>query len=284
MNENFAFYPLSNTLCTSSCYRQDEKMLPFIHTDLLIQYAHEEQQPILHFWTLEKTLVLGMKDLRVPHFNQAVSFLEQHAINTVVRNAGGLAVALDHNVLNISLIFPSGNQQGLSIESAYEQFYQWFRQTFNVYGLQLTAGEIAHSYCPGTFDFSIAGKKVAGTAQRRLKDATAVMAYIGIDGNQQKRGELVRQFYQKGLGSQFGTNGYPPVDPDSMATLNELSAHSFDLTTLQQVLKKEFSKCFQSQLTMCPLDSLLSEKAYATKLPQLLERMKKRNEPLQINL
>lgn len=281
-NTDFSFLTLPETLCTASCYQQSEKILPFIHTDLLIQHAHRYGQPILHFWTLEKTLVLGMKDLRIPHLRQAVSFLKEQKINTVVRNAGGLAVLLDQEVLNVSLIFPFGNNQHLSIEAAYEQYYQWFKHTFSTFGLSLIAGEVFNSYCPGTFDLSLSGKKIAGTAQRRLKDATAVMAYLSIAGNQQKRGKLIQTFYQNGLGSLFGSDGYPPVDPKSMATLNEMSSQSFDLASIQKNLKDSFVRCFKSQLTQVSIESLLDQMDISIQLPQLIKRMEKRNEPLQI--
>lgn len=279
-SEHFSFLPLTHTICTASCYRQSEKMLPFIHTDLLIQYANEKMQPILHFWTLEKTLVLGMKDLRLPHLDQAISFLNENKINAVARNAGGLAVLLDQDVLNISVIFPYGKKEAFSIEAAYEQVYHWLKQTLLSFDLSLVAKEIPDSYCPGTFDLSLSGKKIAGTAQRRVKNATAVMAYLGIKGNQVQRGEQIRQFYQHGLGSAFGTDGYPPVNPNSMSTLNHFSSFTFDLSTLQQTLKNSFAACFQSELATVPIESLLEEVNGPKQLPTLLSRMQKRNEAL----
>ena len=45
---------------------------PFALTDVLTEFSGEQEQPIIHFWQLPKTLILGMKDSRVPYFNEAV--------------------------------------------------------------------------------------------------------------------------------------------------------------------------------------------------------------------
>ena len=37
---------------------------PFALTDVLTEFSGEQDQPIIHFWQLPKTLILGMKDRR----------------------------------------------------------------------------------------------------------------------------------------------------------------------------------------------------------------------------
>ncbi|KLD59881.1 lipoate--protein ligase, partial [Lactiplantibacillus plantarum] len=37
--------------------------------------------------------------------------------------------------------------------------------------LNITTGEITRSYCPGDYDLSIAGRKIAGMSQRRTAEA-----------------------------------------------------------------------------------------------------------------
>jgi len=47
--------------------------LPFALTDVLTAYAGNERQAFCHFWQLPDTLILGMKDTRIPHLKAAVA-------------------------------------------------------------------------------------------------------------------------------------------------------------------------------------------------------------------
>ena len=42
----------------------------------------------------------------------------------------------------------------------------------------IEAFEVADSYCPGDYDLSIQKRKIAGIAQRRLKDVVCVSIYL----------------------------------------------------------------------------------------------------------
>lgn len=192
---------------------------PFALTDCLIQYAGDHNQTMLHFWQMEERVILGMKDTRLPHLKDAVTSLEKHGYEPIVRSAGGLGVVSDSGVLNVSLILPNPSEAKIAIDDAYTQMWQWLQRAFATAEQPIEAYEIPDSYCPGTFDLSIHGKKIAGIAQRRIKKGIAVMLYLSVNGNQLARGAAMRAFYQAGLQADFGSNGYPPVDPNVMANL-----------------------------------------------------------------
>lgn len=197
-------------------YQTADFFLPFALTDVLIEDSGQQEQPYLHFWQLSQGMILGMKDTRLPHLQKALATLPASGYTPVVRNSGGLGVVADDGVLNISLILPVTTHQ-LTTDAAYEKMYQLIQQAFPE--VTLTPGEVATSYCPGEFDLSIQGQKIAGIAQRRIKNGVAIMLYLSVNGDQNKRGVLVRDFYHAGLKEAFGTLGYPPVDPKSMANL-----------------------------------------------------------------
>ncbi len=96
--------------------------------------------------------------------------MRQEGYRVVVRNSGGLAVVLDSGVLNISLIFPE-MKNTIAIEQGYEAMYALIAAMLAPYGARVEAGEIVGSYCPGSYDLSISGKKVcrhfAATGARR---------------------------------------------------------------------------------------------------------------------
>lgn len=198
-------------------YQKSQSVMPFAVTDVLTEYCGEHHRSLLHFWQLEDTMILGMKDARVPDLTAGFQSLTQQGYQPVIRNAGGLGVISDSGVLNISLIIPK--EEEMTTDSAYEAMVDLMRQAFPE--VTIETGEVPDSYCPGTYDLSIAGRKIAGIAQRRIKQGVAIMLYLSVFGDQHYRGEVVRNFYQAGLPGAFGTDGYPPVRPESMINLSE---------------------------------------------------------------
>lgn len=216
---------------------ENELFQPFALTDLLTEFSGKQQQPIIHFWQLPQTLILGMKDSRVPDLTEAVQTVHQQGYHVILRNAGGLGVINDSGILNVSLILPKTPGTLHSIDDGYQAMVDWLKAT--PYGSDLEIGEVPDSYCPGKFDLSLKDQKIAGIAQRRVKDGIAIMMYLSIHGNQQARGEIVRSFYQSGLKKAFG-QGYPPVNPASMTTLADVTQQPLAVATVKQELLKVY--------------------------------------------
>ena len=126
---------------------------PFALTDVLSEFAGDNDQELIHFWQLEQTFILGMKDARVPDLSAGLQTVQQKSYQPILRNAGGLGVVSDEGILNVSLIVPN---HGLSIDAGYEKMVTWLRATWPE--LTIEAGEIATSYCPGKYDLAVAGK------------------------------------------------------------------------------------------------------------------------------
>lgn len=253
---------------------------PFAATDVFTELVGEEVPLVLHFWQLEATLILGMKDTRVTHLLPALERVKQLNYYPIVRNAGGLGVISDKGVLNISLIFKKTEQLS-STDEAYKKMYHLTQQAFPE--LAIDALEIADSYCPGTFDLSVAGRKIAGIAQRRVKDGIAVMMYLSVNGNQIKRGELVKQFYQTGLEENFGMDGYPAVNPESMVTLSELLGYTLSMDDV----KKRFLTLLTPNEPILDLIQWLTTQnqfeLYQKKEQNMIERNQRIKELLYVN-
>lgn len=213
---------------------ENDLFSPFALTDVLTEYSGENSQPVVHFWQLPKTLILGMKDSRIPHFSDALETVYKEGYRLILRNSGGLGVISDDGILNISLILPKDSITTLSIDDGYQSMVDWLNRTsFGKLGIEV--GEVPDSYCPGKYDLSINSRKIAGIAQRRVKDGVAIMMYLSINGNQNFRGKVVREFYQRGLREKFGSN-YPPVRPESMTTLDEVSDRNVSIDFVKKAL------------------------------------------------
>jgi octanoyl-[GcvH]:protein N-octanoyltransferase len=158
--------------------------------------------------------------------------LRQQGFEPIVRNSGGLAVVLDEGVLNISLIFPE-KEKGIDINRGYDAMWELVKQMFADFGQEIEAREIIGSYCPGSYDLSIGGKKFAGISQRRLRKGVAVQIYLGVEKSGGRRAELIRDFYSLALKGKETKFIYPEVQPEVMASLTELLGTQL---TVQDVL------------------------------------------------
>ena len=253
---------------------QKNDFSPFALTDILTKYSKEHQQIFLHFWQYDCTVILGMKDVRTPFLRDGIQTLKDAGYAPVIRNSGGLGIVSDEGVLNISLIFPQNDQKKITIDGAYEQMLRLTKYAFLKAPIQ--AFEITHSYCPGTYDLSIHGKKFAGIAQRRIKNGISVMMYLSVNGNQEKRGQVMKRFYQSALKESFGTNGYPAVDPATMATLEELLDHPLLVEEVKEAFAKAFEKLYSASDLLDSTDWLKKE-IQLEQWNNQIQRMEQRN-------
>ena len=194
----------------------------FALADVLLARAGKHQEPIIHFWPTSNLIILGMMDTKLPYFSKALDVLKDAGTNYIVRNSGGLAVVGDDGILNFSIILPEKDNQRIPIDEGYSIMLLLIHLALQPYGKTIEAYEIEDSYCPGDFDLSIGGQKFAGIAQRRIKNGIAIMIYISVNGDQTKRAELIRDFYRVGLQNETVKWDYPDIDPQVMATLEDL--------------------------------------------------------------
>ncbi|GEK92101.1 lipoate--protein ligase family protein [Alkalibacterium kapii] len=214
---------------------------PFALTDALIKEAGEKNQPILHFWTTEPYVILGMMDTKLPFLTEALESLSSFSYPYLVRNSGGLAVISDEGVLNFTLIFPEKDER-LSINEGYDRMHQIIQKAFKDFPEQIDAYEIPDSYCPGDYDLSINGRKIAGIAQRRLNGGIAIMIYLSVNGDQKKRAEIIKTLYDHGLKGTETKWHFPTVKPEVMTTLEHALAHSFTVSDVKKRIKSLFLK------------------------------------------
>lgn len=179
-------------------------------------------------WVHHNTVVLGIQDTKLPFLQEGIDYLKQEGYQSIVRNSGGLAVVLDEGVLNISLIFPEA-EKGIDINRGYDAMWDLIQHMFADFSHTIEAREIVGSYCPGSYDLSIGGKKFAGISQRRLKKGVAVQIYLCVNGSGKARAELVKQFYQRAKKEEPTKFEYPQIVPEVMASLSELLGTHFTI-------------------------------------------------------
>lgn len=206
----------------SSSAKNSSPLESFAMDDTLCQLVGQlESPPTIRTWVHDASVVLGIQDHRLPYVKNGMQLLQAKGYHPIVRNSGGLAVVLDTGVLNISIVL-SERTESLSINDGYDVMVALVKELFPEVAEKIEAYEIIGSYCPGSYDLSINGKKFAGISQRRLRQGVAVQIYLCIEGSGAKRAELIRDFYEESLQNEETKFAYPKIMPEVMASLSEL--------------------------------------------------------------
>lgn len=265
----------SSTLVVDSVYSPANQLLSFADTNTLLNTASQTTQGFLHFWTTSApTVILGLNDKRLPNLTAGLTDLTAHGYQYFLRNSGGLAVVSDPGVLNVSLIF--NEKQALSVDTGYEIMTQLIQNSFPE--LTIKAFEISDSYCPGTYDLSVNGQKIAGIAQRRTKNAISLMLYLGVNGDQLTRGQTIRSFYDV-ADADYSDGQFPLVNPSVMITLNDLNSALGSINVAKERILTELKR----QQTVAPLaqgQEFINSPAYLSDQQKSLRQMQLRNQVL----
>lgn len=244
----------------------------FAMDDTLCHLVGNGESPeIVRTWVHERAVVLGIQDHRLPFLDEALYVIEDAGYKPIVRNSGGLAVVLDPGILNLSIVLSEKTNQ-IDIPAAYEIMVAFIKGLFPQAADQIEAYEIVGSYCPGSYDLSIGGKKFAGISQRRIRSGIAVQIYLCIEGSGSERAALIRDFYQAGIQGTETKFSYPSIVPEVMASLSELTGER--MTVAETVARVEAFLSENGQLATDPLsnDELTLYRYY---LDRIIERNKK---------
>lgn len=202
-------------------------------------------------WVHHQTIVLGIQDAKLPDLKEGVDYLKSKGYNVIVRNSGGLAVVLDDGVLNLSLLFPE-TEKGIDINRGYDAMFALVKKMLKQYSVTVEAREIVGSYCPGSYDLSINGKKFAGISQRRMRGGVAVQIYLCTSGSGAERAATIKQFYKLALNTKETRYTFPNIVPETMASLSELIGEEITIQDLMlsllQTLKQEGGRIYSAQL------------------------------------
>lgn len=234
--------------------------------------GHGESLPVIRTWVHNEAIVLGIQDHRLPYIEEGMELLRNAGYEPIVRNSGGLAVVLDPGVLNISIIF--SETEPTSIDKAFSYMVDLVKGIFPEVANNIEAYEIVGSYCPGTYDLSIGGRKFAGISQRRMQNGIAVQVYLCIEGSGSERAALIRDFYLASLQGEKTKFSYPVVVPEVMASMQELTNTNVTVAEINMRIQRLlFERNLATQLL--PLQE--EELSYYT---HYLERVFKRNASL----
>lgn len=232
--------PVWRLIEQSTNIADESPLYSFATDDTLCELVGQlKTSPVIRTWVHNASVVLGIQDHRLPYIQEGMALLESYGFTPIVRNSGGLAVVLDQGVLNLSLIV-SEQKEKLSINAGYDMMLALVRMLFPEASEKIEAYEIVGSYCPGSYDLSIDGRKFAGISQRRIRQGVAVQIYLCVEGSGAERAALIRDFYAEALRDAEMKFEYPKVDPKVMASLSELLSIELTVADVVERLRRLF--------------------------------------------
>jgi len=248
------YQPKWRVIDQSSLGPQFDAKHSFAIDDTLCASVGKNESPAtVRTWVHHQTIVLGIQDTKLPFLEDGLQFLHDQGYQVIVRNSGGLAVVLDKDVLNISLIFPE-SEKGIDIDRGYDAMLDLIKHMLKDYDANIEAREIVGSYCPGSYDLSINGKKFAGISQRRLRGGVAVQIYLCVTGSGEDRADLIRQFYELSLKKEQTKFVFPTIKPETMSSLSDLLGVNLTVEKLLYqllfTLKEHSQNLISSSLTV----------------------------------
>lgn len=210
-----------------------------LHVDHELAHNLQAETLVIRFWSTEG-IIFGKIDTLLPEFENGLKSLQLEDNKTLVRKAGGLAVACDDGILNLSILFSKENQHIGGLNEAYAFGVDLIRYLLKDLHLDIEVGEISSSYCPGKYDLSVNGEKFSGMAQYRSKNAVMLMVTLCINGDQQKRCKLIKDFYD--TANPNNDPKYPQIVLSSMNTLSVLSNKQLTVQSLKDNMKMILTK------------------------------------------
>lgn len=158
-------------------------------------------QAMVRVWSSDTTAIVCPKSLsRKDGFAGAARSSQSQGWPVHLRGSGGGVVPQGPGVLNLSLAITT--QQGFTIEAGYRLLSDTIRRAFGPHSQQLKSGDTPGSFCDGTWNLMIGGRKVAGLAQhwRALRGGdkrVLAHAMILLDGDITQSAWVVNRFHDE---------------------------------------------------------------------------------------
>jgi lipoate-protein ligase A len=139
-------------------------------------------------WQTAACLAVPSRISSLPGFAEAVARSEALRWPVIVRATGGAPVPQFPGMLNLALAYRLDAEQPWSLDAGYRHLTDIITDALKRLGLHPTIGEIGDAFCPGRYDLSLGGRKIAGLAQRRrraMDGGQAILAHacLLVDGD-----------------------------------------------------------------------------------------------------
>jgi octanoyl-[GcvH]:protein N-octanoyltransferase len=158
---------------------------------LLQRVAQGELGPVARLYRPVPTMAFGRLDALRPGFAQAGAAAREHGFEPIVRLAGGHAAAYDERSLIYEEITPELDVTA-GLHERFRECAALLAGALDELGVDARVGEIPGEYCAGAYTVSASGRvKLVGIAQRAVRGAALVTAFVQVGGGAGLRSALV---------------------------------------------------------------------------------------------
>jgi octanoyl-[GcvH]:protein N-octanoyltransferase len=157
---------------------------------LLLRVARGELEPTVRLYRPAPTLAFGRLDAMRPGFAEAGHAARDAGFHPIVRLAGGHAAAYHEQSLIYEEIVAQADVTA-GLHDRFRDAADLLAGALASLGVETHVGEIPGEYCPGAYTVSAAGRiKLVGSAQRAVRGAAMLSAFILVSGGDRLRGVL----------------------------------------------------------------------------------------------
>ncbi len=118
------------------------------------------------FWRSGRAIVAPRSATRRAGFSQVAEAMARRGWPVVLRSTGGDVVPQSAGVLNIAFSFSAEPSPDFGINAAYRLLCGPLIEALARLGVKACCGKVPGALCDGDFNLVVAGRKLAGTAQR----------------------------------------------------------------------------------------------------------------------
>jgi len=181
--------------------REQALELAFAHALVRQANAGELDEVLRFYQPLAPAVVFSRRDTNAPRFAQAVAMAKRSGFQVAIRSVGGRAVAYTTEALVVDHVRHEP-RAFTGQQARFKHFAALYAETLKSLGVPAAVGAVPGEYCPGACSVNVRGrKKVAGTAQRVLRDAWLFSTLIVV-GNENRLQPVLRDVYDM-LGQPF---------------------------------------------------------------------------------
>ena len=154
------------------------------------------------FWECGKALSVSGRDLKLPKIDQALRSLKTIGWPVHKRKTGGTAFPIAPGILNVSILRDYSTSQTNDVIGKYQSFTDWILRGLESLKLNFSVGHTEGSFCDGSYNLMIDGRKFVGTSQQwcRLSNGSSRHLFhcaILVSADIEELVNIVNMFYSK---------------------------------------------------------------------------------------
>lgn len=132
--------------------------------------------PTLLLWRSQRALLVTRQDTHARRFREASNEMAAAGWPIVLRRSGGSACPVGPGTVQAAMIEPA--VAGTTMHAKYDALAELIHSTLHFFGISSLTGPVAAAYCPGSYDLTVEGKKIAGMSQHWFRNRGGIRCVV----------------------------------------------------------------------------------------------------------